>query len=341
MIPPRQKFTIVRRTFRYFLLLCALLVLTGVTFLGVQWFSDSVQTFFTGQVSYNQSSFTSAVDVNASTQPVETLQVVPVPEVIPALQVKPVPENNQPAVKVIPNKPAEVALSVAVDNGVVNTLFSRNSQEQLPIASLTKLMTALVVLENDDLNQYVVISPAAMAQEGEQGVLKLGEAMSVRNLLYIALIESSNRAAYALSEVSGASQFIDMMNARAQSLGMLNTHFADASGLSAQSYSTAGDLAVLTQYLFDHFPLFREIVSLKEYNLYVNGVFHHKLVNTNNLLGIDNIIGGKTGFTDEAKGCFMVIQKNDATENYVIHIILGADDRFTEMQKLINIASHT
>src|SRR3989344_2635966 len=183
---------------------------------------------------------------------------------------------------------AESFISIKAENGQYNILLSKNEQDKLPVASLTKLMTALVVLDNYDLNQKVTVSKLAMAQEGEQGNLKEGEVLSVKNLLYISLIESSNRASFALSEVVGADEFIILMNN-------------------------------------------------KEFDLYINGRLHHKLVNTNKFLGeVPGVVGGKTGWTIFSKGCFMVVQEIPGTGNYLLHIILGADDRFLEMQKLID-----
>jgi len=199
-------------------------------------------------------------------------------------------------------------------------------------------MTALVVLENIDLNQQVIITKEAVAQEGEQGGLKLGQVLSVRALLYIMLIDSSNRAAYQLAEVLGIDQFIVTMNVEAQKLGLYNTRFSDATGLDKDSYSTAADLVKLSRYLFEKYPLFKEIIGLKEYSLYLSdGTFHHTLKNTNQLLGSRHIIGGKTGFTEAALGCFMVFQTPNESEpeKYVINIILGSEDRFGDMEKLI------
>lgn len=205
-----------------------------------------------------------------------------------------------------------------------------------PIASLTKLMTALVVLENYDLNKKIVITDAAMEQVGQQGELQAGQVLSVSDLLHITLIESSNRAAYALTEAIGSQTFVATMNEKAAQLGMADTHFEDSTGLSSKSVSTVENVKLLSEYLFDHYPLFREIVGLKEYSLYINGVLHHTLVNTNKMLGVLGIIGGKTGWTSEAKGCFMAAQYDSQTGKYHIHVVLGAEDRFLEMQKLIN-----
>jgi len=233
---------------------------------------------------------------------------------------------------------APSVISVEVSNGRSNVVFSQESRKKLPIASLTKLMTALVVLEKYNLDQPVTIGESALTQEGEQGVLKVGEVFSVKDLLYITLIESSNRAAFALSEVMGSKTFIKEMNETAKRIGLENTYFADSTGLSGSSYSTPEDLAILTRYLFEHYSLFEKIVSQKEYDIYLlNGVFHHRLMSTNKLLGeASGVLGGKTGYTTIAKGCLMVIQKDKGAKNYFIHVILGADDRFLEMQKIIN-----
>ena len=233
------------------------------------------------------------------------------------------------------------AISTEIVNNETKILFEKSKNKRLPIASLTKLMTALIVLEKYDLNQKIVISNRAMIEMGEQGSLKAGEVLSVKNLLYILLIESSNRAAYALSEVIGNDQFVIEMNNKAKLIGMTNTYFIDNTGLDPNSYSTVMDLVKLTKNLFEKYPLFEEIMGLKFFNLYVNGEFHHKLINTNQLLGENGIVSGKTGFTDEARGCFVAIQKDSKNENYFINVVLGAEDRFLEMRKLIKLANNS
>jgi len=231
---------------------------------------------------------------------------------------------------------AKAFLSVKEDSKGTEVLFSKNDQERLPIASLTKLMTALLVLKYYDMNQLVTISPAAMQQEGVQGVLQEGQVLTVKDLLYISLIESSNRAAYALSEVIGNQKFVGMMNQEAEEMGLDNTHFADSTGLDSGSYSTASDLERIASYLYKEYPLFRQITGTKTYDLYLpNGIFHHQLQTTNVFLDQDGVIAGKTGYTDAAKGCFMIIQQGTDSSTRFIHIVLGAVDRVQEMQKFI------
>jgi D-alanyl-D-alanine carboxypeptidase (penicillin-binding protein 5/6) len=182
-------------------------------------------------------------------------------------------------------------------------LFKKNEEKKLPIASLTKLMTALVVLKNYDLSQNVTIEKQVMTQEGKEGELKAGQILSVKELLYIMLIESSNRAAFALSGIMGQDKFIGLMNIEAKNIGLTNTHFTDSSGMDPGSYSTAKDLTILIEHLLKNYPLVGEIIGLKEFDLYLDdGQFHHKLLNTNKLLGeVPGVIGGKTGFTNDAK----------------------------------------
>lgn len=314
-----------------YLLLFFIFVLLGVVFFNGMKLFFNVSKNFSYQMA--KSSIYGSLQTNAVSQQDVKEPVLGQPEISEA------PTPKMP-VKNISNLiiNAQSFISVKIEPGYGRILFSKNEEEKLPIASLSKLMTALVVLEEYDLSYNVAISQSAMDQEGEQGNLEEGEVLSVKNLLYITLIESSNKAAKALSEVMGTDKFVDLMNEKAKEMGLQNTHFEDSTGLDEKSYSTSVDLAKLSGYLFENYPLFREIIKLKEFDLYLsNGVFHHKLINTNKLLGqVSGVMGGKTGWTDSAKGCFMLIQEGQKDKNYLIYVILGAEDRFLEMQKLIN-----
>ena len=231
--------------------------------------------------------------------------------------------------------------AISIEEGQVSgdrVLFNKDESRRLPMASLTKLMTALIVLENYNLDQITTISQDAVNQQGTQGSLAIGEQLSVRNLLYIMLIESSNDAAYALAEISGVDNFVTLMNNRAKSLGLANTDFADVNGLSAGNYSTVDDLAKFAKYLLENKQTIWQILSLDKYDLYApSGKFHHELINTNELLGkIPDIVGGKTGQTPQALGCLLLVLKNPKDQNNIIYVILGSKDRFGEMQQLID-----
>lgn len=240
---------------------------------------------------------------------------------------------------------ATAGMVVEIDRlGREKVLFKKNEKKPLPIASITKLMTALVVLDNYDLSYTFPISENAVLQEGKQGQLQVNEIISVKDLLYIMLIESSNDAAYALSEVLGVNSFVDLMNLKAKVLNLNNTHFVNPTGLDPLNsetpinYSTAEDLVKLTHFLLKKHSSIFQILNLKQFHLYrPNGTYHHLLLNTNELLGeYPEIVGGKTGQTKRAKGTLVLVSKSPRKTGYLIYVILGAKDRFAEARKLIN-----
>ena len=317
----KNKLSIVKVLLSFFVFV----LLIGTTFWSAQWFWDknAVLDVFSGSLE------TSAANIIESSVPIK-----------PSILEKPLTLKNKEIEQF--DIGAASAISVEIKDGQEAVLFGKLPNQKLPIASLAKLMTSLIVLEQYDLSQKVTVSQGAMNQEGDQGDLKLGQTFSVKDLLYITLIESSNKSAYALAGVMGNYKFVDMMNERARQLQLTGTYFVDSTGIRPGSRSTASDLVKLSRHLFENYPLFREIISLKEYELYLdNNEFHHKLVTTNKLLGeVPNVLGGKTGWTNIAKGSFMVIEKNPRRENYSIHVILGSEDRFEEMRKLISWSNH-
>lgn len=244
---------------------------------------------------------------------------------------------------------AKSVISVELDaEGNRRILFEKNSNELLPIASLTKLMTALVVFDLDESyspSQLITISKEAVNQEGQSkyGDLMIGEKLSIEALLYIMLIESSNDAAFALSELVGEKGFVDLMNIYAKNLGLSDTRFINPTGLEPdkteepKNLSTAQDLALISEYILRKYPqIFGITVSQSHQVLNPDGSLHHFIPqNTNVLLGeIPEIIGGKTGWSPEAGGCLLLILKNPKRNGYFINLILGSNDRFNEMLKI-------
>ena len=227
-------------------------------------------------------------------------------------------------------------------------VFQKNPDERRPIASLTKLMTALVVFDLNEtykLDAPIKITKKAIKQEGDFGQLREGEKLSVKNLLYIALIESSNDAAYALSELIGERAFVDLMNIFAKDIELENTHFFNPTGLEPDdpseplNYSTAQDLVKLSQYILRNYPQIFEITRNFSYEVFKeDGTLHHFIPeNTNKLLvEFPEMIGGKTGWSPKAGGCLLTIIEEPATGNYFINVFLGSDDRFEDMRKIIN-----
>jgi len=232
-------------------------------------------------------------------------------------------------------------LSVFVNDSKEIILSEKKADEMVPIASLTKLMTAVIVLDNYNLEDIVNISASAVNTFGTAGGLKVNEKISVKDLLYITLIESSNDGAEAFAEKIGRNTFIFKMNEKASQLGMKNTRFIDPSGLDCSegsNVSTPNDLKKLVVYILKEYPLISEILSLSEKELTSESGICHKIENTNILLKEDDIyLWGKTGYTLKANGCLVFILKNfsvNSENGYVVNIITGADDRFKEARKL-------
>lgn len=242
--------------------------------------------------------------------------------------------------------PAKIALIYETSQN--NILFKKNGiNEPRPIASLTKMMTALVVLENSKLTDIFKISENAVKATGEMGGLKIGEELNVEALLKIMLIESSNDAAVALAKgvenllsqnQTGSEKinFIDLMNKKARMLGLLNTVFTDSSGLSSDNKSTAWDL-VLTMKEVLKSQMLKEIMQTSVADVPAQDGAKHHLISTNKLLGrIADIIAGKTGYTQEAGNCMILATKSPYYDNdAIITVVMDAQDRITETEQLI------
>jgi len=233
-------------------------------------------------------------------------------------------------------------------------LFEEDTEKKLAIASLTKLMGALVVLRHYPLDEEIIISRAAVLEEENFGQLKEGDSFTHRDLLYPLLMESSNDASAAFAFEVGMYNFLDLMNQEAGFLGLENTLFVNHAGLDPDilggpiNYSTARDLFLLTRYLKTFYSTTFEILGLKEHSLYTtDGKFHHTMKNTNELLSSHGwptkVLGGKTGWTPEAQGALVLVLESPKGKGYLINIVLGSPNRFQDMKELINwvFASHT
>lgn len=238
---------------------------------------------------------------------------------------------------------AKSAISVLVDTaGAEKVLFGKESNKKMPLASLSKLMATLIVLENYEPDDVVKISQnAAQVPESEKTRLRAGEKFLVKDLVYLMLVESNNISTVALAELIGEGKFVELMNIKAKELQLFNTFFANPTGLDSpgrMNYSTAKDLAKFSKYLSENYPSIWEVLSIPEFNLSLaNGDFHHQVVNTNQLLGeIPSIVGGKTGETPRAGGCLLEVTEAPKGKGYIINVILNSPYRFGEMEKLIN-----
>lgn len=243
----------------------------------------------------------------------------------------------------VANIGAEGYFIAAVDKN--NNEFCRyhNPYKRLPMASLTKLMTALIVLENcKDLDQeyYVTTDAVDLEKNASKANLKAGDKIKVRDLLYGLLIPSGNDAAMVLAEnlVDSYDNFIIMMNNEAERLGALNTHFANPHGLDSEyHFTSAYDLYLITREL-TKYPIFKEITSKKEYTANITAsdgtVRTEKWENTNyfvtgELLMSSNVslLAGKTGNTTNAGNCLVLLAKDNKTGIEFISVVLNAKSK--------------
>ena len=249
------------------------------------------------------------------------------------LSVSPIPqqkEETQPE-----SMSADGIIAVDVNSEIV--LYERNAHDRLPIASITKLMTAALVMTENHPDDVVTVSANASSAIGSRMGLYTGEQITVLNLLHGLLIESGNDAAVALAEYNAGSvpAFIKKMNLFADELGLEDTHYVNPTGLdSTEAYSSAHDVATLAAYLAKD-PNIRDIIKLKEVSVSSIDGHVHTLKSTNALLGELGVIGFKTGTTPMAKENLTTLA-NSPTGHEIITVVLHSDSRFTDTRKLLN-----
>ena len=199
-----------------------------------------------------------------------------------------------PAVAEAVEVSATAAVLLDADTGQV--LYEKNGDERMLIASTTKIMTALVVLEQASLDDTITVTQAHMA-EGSSMYLKPGETVRVEELLYGLLLCSGNDAALALTECAGgAAPFVALMNEKAAALGMAHTSFANPNGLDAEGhYSTARDMAALAAAAMDD-PTFRRLCSSRRVTIGQRTMENHNRL----LRQVEGCVGLKTGYTQAA-----------------------------------------
>ena len=241
------------------------------------------------------------------------------------------------------NIDAQSAISVWTDfSGSKRILFDRDNQKILSIASISKLMSALIVIENFDLSQQIIISDDAAQQGSPDKLIKAGEMFYAKDLLHAMIIGSDNTAASALAESAGTEKFVELMNSKAKEIGLSDSSFLNPTGLGLNNFSSAGDLAKLAEYLLKKQSSIFRISTMQEFDLYtVDRKILHKIINTDELLKTDSnfegrIIGGKTGVTRTAGQCLLLVLSAPDSTGYIINVILNSKNRFGEMEKMIN-----
>ena len=232
-------------------------------------------------------------------------------------------------------------IALIYDRASGRIMYEKNGNKQTPMASTTKIMTAIVVLENTNLKDTVTITSKAAGTGGSRLGLKKNDKITVNDLLYGLLLRSGNDAAVALAIHVGGSieEFAQMMNDKAKEMGLTNSHFVVPHGLDNEGhYTTAYELAKMADYALN-IAKFKEIVSCKTATIYING-YAKNINNTNQLLGsVSGVYGVKTGFTNGAGRCLVTACKRNDLD--IITVIIGADTtkiRTTDTIKLIQYA---
>jgi len=235
-----------------------------------------------------------------------------------------------------PQIPAKSALVYDTTTG--KTLYAKDPLRKLPMASLTKIMTAVISIENKRADDKYKVSKKDLVGEDSMG-LTTGEVLSLDELLYGLMLNSGNDAAEVLASnyPLGRDNFILAMNSKAKSLGLLDTHFTNPTGLEGDGnqYTTAYGLLVITKYALG-FEIFRNVVSTFDYHISYSR--EHKefyLENQTNLLtSYPGVYGVKTGFTPEAGLCLVTYLNYKGHE--IIGVLLGSDNRRQEMKNLLD-----
>lgn len=249
-----------------------------------------------------------------------------------------------------------VALLMESETGTV--LYEKKAYDKMYPASTTKIMTAILTLENCKLTDIATVSKNALMSvpsDYTNANLQVGEELTIKDLLYAFMIPSANDCGYVLAEhIAGSTEkFADMMNSKAMELGCKNTHFTNPSGIQDENhYTTAYDLALIGRYAMKN-ETFRKIVSTSSYNLPATNKYDstdRRFVNTNFLIRESQTkyyykyaTGIKTGFTDDARDCVVASAKKDGIEYIVVILYAGyteswLKEKFVDSVTLFNFA---
>lgn len=225
-----------------------------------------------------------------------------------------------------------------LDKETNRILYSKNENQCLPMASTTKVVTAITVLENcNNLDEVITVDDRAISVEGTSIYLRKDEEISIRDLLYGLMLRSGNDSATALAchIGGGVDEFASLMNNLAQKVGANNSHFANPHGLdNPNHYTTAYDLALITCYALNN-PIFKQIVSTKSYVVSeTNKSDKRYLTNKNRLLSsLSGCCGVKTGYTSKAGRCLVTACERD--ERTTVCVVLNCGPMFEESVDLI------
>ena len=205
-----------------------------------------------------------------------------------------------------------------------------DQERLLPIASLSKLVTAVVARRLIPASTEITITPAIMSTYGNTASFTAGETFTAGDLLYPLLMVSSNDAAEAYAQSYGRAKFLAAMNEFTQSIGAYRTTFKDPSGLSPQNESTAEDLATIVNWIRAHDPEIMNVTELK-----TKSVRGHFFVNPTHFLSWSYYLGGKNGYTDEADRTAIALFALGANKDPYIVVVLGSSNRDADVIRLL------
>ncbi len=233
--------------------------------------------------------------------------------------------------------------AIAVDNDSKEVLYSYNADEVRPVASITKLLTAMVVLDRYDPDSIITITRED-ARRSAKSLFRVGTKVRAIDLLHAALLQSDNRAARALARtVAGTyEEFAAMMNEKAKEIGLDHTEMCEPTGLDERNCSTAAECVKLINNAIRLYPEIARITSLKKYEFkLVNKKRKLRLINTNKMVFSKyRVLAGKTGYIIESDYCLATILENGNGERITV-VVLGSpgpNTRFREARRLANYA---
>ncbi len=231
---------------------------------------------------------------------------------------------------------AKAAVLINGENGEV--VFSKNSDLKMPMASTTKIMTALLLCEYGNFEKEITVTAEMLRVEGSSMGLLAGDKVTLHDLLYGLMLASGNDAANVIAFTVGGSikGFVDMMNNKARELELTSTHFETPSGLDGDShYTTAYELAILTQYAMQNKEFSKAVASKSATLNYGNPPYRRTLTNHNKLLKMyDGVVGVKTGFTKKSGRCLVSAAKRDG--KFLIAVTLNAPSDWQDHKAMLN-----
>lgn len=246
------------------------------------------------------------------------------------------PAENELA-SILPQEPVLNAHAYLIKiMGGEKPLAKRREWKRLAPASLTKLLTAVVATELIPAANSIYFSEEAKKAEQKSSTASVGERFLRDDIIRFALIESANDAALALAETVGRDSFVAALNEEAKAIGLLNSSFQNPAGLDQENHlSTAEDLSLLAEYIWQSNPELWEMTRTMEETIYSIDGKEHKIINTNELLKeFPAILGGKTGFTDNAKGALLFLYPARPDKTAIV-VLLGSENRFGDGRKII------